>query len=98
MRCAEINDLLDLYVEGELAEEAAARVERHLLRCPDCAYLVRGLEQTRAYLRAAFGTHETSPGFRERAAARLEDELADLIHRDPATAEGQRMLPFFTDR
>src|SRR5579859_1041481 len=79
MRCDAIRDLLDLYVDGDLPEEADRKVDRHLLRCPACAYEVRTLEQTRAMLRAAVPPTEASPAFRERTAAYLVHALSDRL-------------------
>ena len=61
MNCKDLNELADLYADGELPEEARARVERHLIQCPQCAYRVRSIEQTRALLRQAFPPIEPSP-------------------------------------
>jgi anti-sigma factor RsiW len=94
MRCSEIKDLLDLYVDGDLPEEGCARVERHLLRCAACAFEVRSLEQTRAHLRDACPPEEASPSFRERMAARLEDALADVLRAPEDETARQRALPF----
>ncbi len=98
MRCDELLGLLDLYLDGELQEEMARRVDRHLLRCPACAYEARTLEQTRAMLREAIPPAETSPGFRERAAARLLDAFADRL-RPAQEVEGtpQWPLPFLRE-
>jgi len=94
MKCPEINDLLDLYVDGELPEETRARVERHLLRCVHCAFQARSLEQTRALLRDAYPPAESSPAFREKMAARLHNAFADLLRPEPEPAANQRSLPF----
>ena len=48
MRCEELQPLLDMRLDNELPEEIAQKVDRHLLRCPTCAYEIRTLEQTRA--------------------------------------------------
>jgi len=93
MTCREISDLLDLYADGELAEEARARVERHLMGCGECAYRARSLEQTRALLREALPREESSPGFRERMEARLESELCDLLKPGDAESAAQWSLP-----
>ncbi len=95
MRCEEFSRLLDLYLDGELAEEMAQKVERHLLRCPACAYEVRTLEQTRDWLREAVAPAETSPGFRERTQARLLAALAGQLRpaAEPETGR-QWSLPF----
>lgn len=94
MACREIEDLIDPYVDGALAEEAAARVERHLMRCGACAFEVRGLEQTRSLLRAALPSRESSPAFREKMSARLQDAFADSLRTEPAVSESQWALPF----
>lgn len=95
MRCDELSGLLDLYLDGELPEETARRVDRHLLRCPACAYEVRTLEQTRTMLREAVPPAETSPGFRERAAAHLLDAFAAQLRPASEFERGRQWtLPF----
>jgi anti-sigma factor RsiW len=95
MRCDELRGLLDLYLDSELPEEMASKVDRHLLRCPTCAYEARTLEQTRTMLRAAVPPAETSPGFRERAAARLLDALSTHLRPAPEKETGRQWaLPF----
>jgi anti-sigma factor RsiW len=97
MRCAEAQDLLDLYVDGELPEESRARVERHLLRCAACAFEVRTLEQTRAHLRESHPRVESSPAFREKTAARLQDAFADVLRPEPESNDRQWPLPFLKE-
>jgi predicted anti-sigma-YlaC factor YlaD len=92
MRCEELSGLLDLYLDGELPEEMARKVDRHLLRCLACAHEVRTLEQTRAMLREAVAPSETSPGFRERTNARLLDAFAAHL-RPTQEAERGRLWP-----
>ena len=95
MRCEDIQELADLYVDGELAEETIARVSRHLLRCPDCSYQIRSIEQTRGHLREACSKQESNPGFRERLSARLHSEFADHLTPESADMPGQLALPDF---
>lgn len=97
MTCNEIKDLLDLFVDGDLSEVAHARVERHLLRCPDCAFQVRTLEQTRQLLRDAYPRAESSPAFRERMSARLHDAFRDVLRPEPIESASQRELPFLRE-
>lgn len=94
MRCEEIRTLLDAHLDNELAEELNRRLERHLLRCPTCSYEARTLEQTRAMLREAVPPAVPSPGFRERAVARLFDGLPELHPASSGEAARQWSLPF----
>jgi Predicted transmembrane transcriptional regulator (anti-sigma factor) len=94
MRCVELNDLIDLYIDDELPEETRAHVERHLMRCPECAFHVRGIEQTKAMLCEACPIVESSPSFRERMAARLQDALGDVIRAEPTEDVRQRAFTF----
>jgi anti-sigma factor RsiW len=94
MRCIDLKGLLDLYVDGDLPQEVRAGIDRHLLRCADCAFEVRSLEQTRAHLREAYVQAESSPAFREKMAARLERTFEDVIRTEPTQAANQRELPF----
>lgn len=95
MRCDEIRSLLDLYLDRELPEEMEGRIARHLLRCPGCAYEAHTLTQTWRMLQEAIPAAETSPAFRERAAARLADRLSGHLRpvREPETGR-QWILPF----
>jgi hypothetical protein len=95
MRCEEAQLLLDLHLDNSLPQELAVKLDRHLLRCSQCAGELRSLEQTRALLRDAIPPAEPTPAFRERAAARLHDSLA--AHLRPAAtpaAARQWILPF----
>lgn len=95
MRCEELADLLDLSIDGELPEEAQRKLDRHLLRCRTCAYEVRTLEQTRAMLREAVSTSEASPGYRERATARLLSAFAGHLRQEQEPDSGRQWtLPF----
>src|SRR5437016_2264277 len=96
MNCSELRELIDLYIDGELPEEACGRVERHLFGCRECAFEARSLEQTRGFLREAFAPGEASPGFRERAAARLRYSLSDVLAK-PEPAANQWSLPFLRE-
>jgi len=50
MKCEPIEELLSLYIEGELAAEERAIVESHLQSCPACAELLAILKETRLAL------------------------------------------------
>ena len=95
MRCDEVLRLLDLYLDAELPEETAPKVERHLLQCQSCAFEMRGLEQTRRMLCDASVEAGPSPSFRERTAARLLDALSTHLRPTPTEeAVRQWKLPF----
>ena len=57
MKCEEAQLLLDLHLDGNLPQELVDRLERHLIRCSRCAGELRALEQARALLREAVGSH-----------------------------------------
>jgi anti-sigma factor RsiW len=94
MRCNETKELLELFIDNALSEESRGQVERHLLRCAGCAFEVRSIEQARALLQEAYPRGESSPAFRERMAARLEEAFADQLRPEPQEASRQRELPF----
>ena len=93
MNCKEITDLLDLYADSELSQEARARVDRHLMTCPACAYRANSIEQVKTHLRQAYPREESAPSFRERAEARLESEFADILKLEPTESPAQWPLP-----
>jgi len=94
MRCEEFTNLIDLYLDGDLSDESRAGVQRHVIRCESCAFMLRSLEQSRELLRDSHPRAQSSPAFRERAAAKLQDCFADVLRREPEVAEGQWSLPF----
>jgi anti-sigma factor RsiW len=53
MNCAEWEERVALYAGGDLAEEEASRVERHLGECAGCRVLASGIRQTLETLREA---------------------------------------------
>lgn len=90
MRCEELRGLLDLYLDGELPEESARRIDRHLLRCQGCAYEARTLEQTVAMLREAVSPAEALPAFHERTAARLQDAFSSHLRPNGIEPQGRQ--------
>ena len=94
MRCTETEDLIDLYLDDALSEETRARIEQHMLGCPDCAYRVRSLELSLGMLHEVCPPIEASPSFRERMAARLQDALADVLRVEEAEDVRQRSFAF----
>src|SRR5436853_1241479 len=97
MRCEDIQELADLYVDGDLAEQTAVRISRHLFRCPDCSYRIRSIEQTRQHLQDAFPKQEPNPGFRERMSARLHAAFSDHLTPETADFPNQLSLPNLRD-
>ncbi len=43
--CAELRELLSLYLEGELDEARASDVQEHLAKCPECAELAETMAE-----------------------------------------------------
>ncbi len=88
MTCDRVQDLLSLYLDGELEGTAKAEFEAHLSACPECADL---LARMRAAMAAFSGFPEVEPGpglrrkllaipsraprFRDRAAALFRPAL-----------------------
>ena len=48
MNCAEVNDLLDLLMDGELSDEQRQAMEAHGRECPECAAAIRSAKQLKA--------------------------------------------------
>ena len=95
MRCEETKSLLDLHLDGELPLELTEKLDRHMLRCPQCAGELRSLEQTKRLLREAIAPEESSPAFRERAVARLHDQLSSHLRTAVDHEMGRQwILPF----
>jgi hypothetical protein len=81
MRCEEIQDRLDEYVDGELPQESAATVVEHLGGCTDCRRRERSLR--RLLERAAALPRRMEPR------RDLWPEIASRLHRSPR----QRRFP-----
>lgn len=95
MKCEEARSLLDLHLDAELPQELGMKLDRHLLRCSQCAGELRSLEQTRSLLIEAVSREESTPGYRERAGARLQDALAEHLRADSSSDVGRQWtLPF----
>jgi hypothetical protein len=62
--CAVVEDLLDLYLDGETSEETTGLIAEHVQRCAKCRSLVRERERARAELvrRAGLGRRGRSAG------------------------------------
>jgi anti-sigma factor RsiW len=78
MKCSEIKDLLGNYLDDELTQEMRNRVSRHLVRCRDCAWEVKSIEEAIGALRATSPEERPAREFRERLlAAALAEQRAD---------------------
>ena len=90
MNCRDVQSLAGNYLDRELTDELADRIQRHLLRCSACR---EDLDTQQRALEVLAATHQSpSPGepFILSALATLGREL-DLIHRTPV-APGQLVL------
>jgi anti-sigma factor RsiW len=59
--CRELIDLLDRYLEGELAPPVAARFAAHLALCPDCVAYLHSYSQTIRLAREAWCADDLVP-------------------------------------
>ncbi len=78
MTCAEIRDLLGNYLDEELSDRMMQRVEKHLLRCPACAYEARSLEQARQLLRQGVAQPMVSEALGERILRQVAERFPHL--------------------
>ncbi len=58
MTCREFSDFILDYLTGELPDDARARFERHLARCPNCPEYLRQYEDSARAGRMAFSSLE----------------------------------------
>lgn len=84
MKCAEVRELLGNYMDQELTESMMQRIERHLLRCPACAYEARSIEQAREMLRRGVESPMVSEGTGERILRLLAERFPHLQRSRPA--------------
>jgi hypothetical protein len=95
MKCEEAEALLDLHLGHELPQELSDKLDRHLLRCARCAGEMRSLEQVCDLLHNTFEPAQPSPSYRERALARLNDQLAPNMRPVEGVSDGRQwVLPF----
>ncbi len=88
MKCADVRDLLGNYMDGELTERMMQRIEKHLLRCPECAYEARSIEQARDLLRRGVD----SPMVSERLGERILRQLAERFPHLQASPQREEPL------
>jgi hypothetical protein len=74
MNCQHFDDIVDLHAAGEADPATAAAAESHASDCPACRERLQAARRRLAALEAALGRHRASPGFVERAMARVGAE------------------------
>ncbi|GIV16516.1 MAG: hypothetical protein KatS3mg022_1951 [Armatimonadota bacterium] len=78
MKCAEVRELLGNYMDQELTESMMQRIERHLLRCPACAYEARSIEQAREMLQRGVESPMVSEALGERILRHIAEHFPHL--------------------
>jgi len=78
MKCTEVRELLGNYMDQELTESMMRRIEKHLLRCPACAYEARSLEQARQLLRQGVETPMVSEQLGKRVLRHIAEHFPHL--------------------
>lgn len=69
------------YCDGELDAAAAADIEHHLETCPDCASLLKDIEETRSALRRDATYYRASEELRARIGDARDDEEGKFLRR-----------------
>jgi anti-sigma factor RsiW len=87
VQCAE-RSAVQAYFDGEVDAVAAADIERHAERCPECRALLAELEQWRTRLRRELPYEQAPPQLRTRITAMLD--------REPEAAAAARPRPWRT--
>lgn len=83
MRCTEVRELLGNYLDAELTESMMQRIERHLLRCPHCAYEAHSIAQARDLLRQWVDTPMVNEALGERVLRRVLQRFPHLRQQPP---------------
>ena len=78
MKCAEVRELLGNYMDQELTESMMRLIERHLLRCPPCAYEARSIEQARHMLQESAEPPMVSEQLGERILRHIAERFPHL--------------------
>lgn len=80
LSCAIVRDLLPLYNDGMLEQESADAVEEHLRSCPECAAILKKLNQTLGVEDDSSGPQEM-PGVEEMLSVTRRSNLKRGIRR-----------------
>lgn len=95
MNCAEVQDLIDLYVLGALEADVADQIEAHVATCPACQAQIERAWTAAQLLRLSVPSASPSEGLRGRilsAAGRPEGQAAPLITPAPLARTGGGLL------
>ncbi|MEW6750917.1 MAG: zf-HC2 domain-containing protein [Candidatus Latescibacterota bacterium] len=74
MRCEDFEERISAYLDGELDDDGTRIFEQHLLLCPDCRDLLRGIGEVRGALRG-LGAAVPPPEFDLRLPTSLRHEI-----------------------
>jgi anti-sigma factor RsiW len=74
MNCGKIEELLALYVEGDLDGHEVEQVEAHLEACPACRSFAEGMRASQAALKA-LGREEIDPAVFVRVRSRVMERV-----------------------
>jgi len=66
-RCRETRAQMSAYLDGELGEQTAARLERHVRWCPNCGRMLANLRRTLGGLRALRDLSTPADGTEQRS-------------------------------
>src|SRR4051812_15419813 len=94
MNCRRIEELIPLYVEGDLGEYSASDLRSHIQGCEACRGLVREYEASQAWLRAA-----ESPDFDEAFVDTIRaGVMRELAGREAAPPFAERLRQWLAPR
>jgi mycothiol system anti-sigma-R factor len=74
MKCDEIGQLLDAYLDGELEEASQPEVREHLSSCPDCRREAEATSSFSSFVRTNMLTYKAPPALKARIRASLREE------------------------
>ena len=81
LSCADVEELIDARVDGELTETLNSRVQNHLDRCEHCRSLLFDIERLIALARE-LDSDPIPPGVKLRLRKRLAEEIGEDISGD----------------
>jgi len=78
MKCEEVHQFLDLYLDGEFDAQKRLELEQHLSQCPECQRLLEEQRKFRAYFRANAPQYKAPAELTARLTAKMERERRRL--------------------